>query len=70
MAQLQNAPLLEPKVAPRNCKIGILLDLATSTGEYLRNSKMVIPDYQTIMLSLLKYSGDDEEHCVRQTVES
>lgn len=31
---------------------------------------MAIPDYQTIMLSLLKYSEDDEEHSVRETVES
>ena len=31
---------------------------------------MAIPDYQTIMLSLLKYSGDDDEHSVREAVES
>ena len=31
---------------------------------------MAIPDYQTIMLSLLKYAGDDQEHFVRDAVES
>ena len=31
---------------------------------------MAIPDFQTIMLSLLKYSGDEEEHSARETVES
>ena len=31
---------------------------------------MAIPDYQTIMLPLLKYSGDDEEHSLRGTIEA
>lgn len=30
---------------------------------------MVIPDYQSIMLPLLKYSGDGKEHRVRDAVE-
>ena len=37
---------------------------------YERHSAIEIPDYHTIMLSLLEYSGDDEEHSVRETVES
>ena len=31
---------------------------------------MAIPDYQTIMLPLLKYSGDDQEHSLRGTIEA
>ncbi len=30
---------------------------------------MAIPDYQTIMLPLLKYLGDNEEHSLRETIE-
>ena len=31
---------------------------------------MPIPDYQTIMLPLLKYAGDEEEHSLRETIEA
>ena len=30
---------------------------------------MAIPDYQTIMLPLLKYAGDDQEHSMREAVD-
>jgi restriction system protein len=31
---------------------------------------MPIPDYQSIMLPLLKYAGDEEEHSLRETIEA
>lgn len=31
---------------------------------------MPIPDFQTLMLPLLKYVGDDKEHTLRETIES
>ena len=31
---------------------------------------MAIPDYQTIMLPLLKFAGDDQEHSLRGTIEA
>lgn len=31
---------------------------------------MAIPDYQTVMLPLLKYVGDGEEHSLRDTIEA
>ena len=31
---------------------------------------MAIPDYQTIMLPLLKFAGDNEEHSLQQAVEN
>ena len=30
---------------------------------------MVIPDYQSLMLPLLKYAGDGKEHRIRDAVE-
>jgi restriction system protein len=30
---------------------------------------MAIPDYQTLMLPLLKYAGDGKEHHIRDAVE-
>ncbi len=30
---------------------------------------MTIPDFQTIMLPLLKYIGDNQEHSLRKTIE-
>ena len=30
---------------------------------------MVIPDYQSVMLPLLKYAGDGNEHRIRDAVE-
>ncbi|AKB16961.1 winged helix-turn-helix domain-containing protein [Methanosarcina sp. WWM596] len=30
---------------------------------------MVIPDYQSVMLPLLKYAGDGKEHRIRDAVE-
>ncbi len=30
---------------------------------------MVIPDYQSVMLPLLKYAGDSKEHKIRDAVE-
>ncbi len=31
---------------------------------------MTIPDYQSIMFPLLKYSGDNEEHSLRESIEA
>jgi restriction system protein len=31
---------------------------------------MAIPDYQSIMLPLLKYAGDEEEHSLREAIEA
>jgi len=31
---------------------------------------MAIPDYQTIMLPLLKFTGDGQEHSLRETIDS
>ena len=31
---------------------------------------MPIPDYQTIMLPLLKFTGDGKEHSIKESVES
>jgi len=31
---------------------------------------MAIPDYQSIMLPLLKYLGDGNEHHIRETIEA
>jgi len=30
---------------------------------------MAIPDYQTIMLPLLKFAGDGQEHSLRETID-
>jgi restriction system protein len=30
---------------------------------------MPIPDYQSIMLPLLKYASDKKEHSIRETIE-
>jgi len=30
---------------------------------------MTIPDYQSIMLPLLKYAGDNQEHTIREAIE-
>ncbi|MCJ7540418.1 MAG: restriction endonuclease, partial [Desulfobacterales bacterium] len=30
---------------------------------------MAIPDYQTIMLHLLKFAGDNQEHSLRETID-
>jgi len=30
---------------------------------------MVIPDYQAVMLPLLKYAGDGKEHHIRDAIE-
>ena len=30
---------------------------------------MAIPDYQAVMLPLLKYAGDGKEHYIRDTIE-
>jgi restriction system protein len=30
---------------------------------------MAIPDYQSVMLPLLKIAGDDKEHSIRDTIE-
>ncbi|EAZ92335.1 mrr restriction system protein [Crocosphaera chwakensis CCY0110] len=31
---------------------------------------MSIPDYQSIMFPLLQYSGDEQEHSLRECIES
>ena len=31
---------------------------------------MPIPDYQTVMLPLLKYASDDEEHSLREFIDA
>ena len=30
---------------------------------------MAIPDYQSIMLALLQFTGDEKEHSLRETIE-
>jgi len=36
---------------------------------YFRDENMAIPDYQTIMLPLLKFAGDGQEHSLRETID-
>ena len=45
---------------------------ASNTNLYLKNIDiflMPIPDFQTIMLPLLRYLGDEKEHSFREVVE-
>jgi restriction system protein len=55
------------RLGGKGCRFCVSLNISFS-HPVERNSVMAIPDYQTIMLPLLKFAADDEEHKFRDTV--
>jgi len=43
---------------------------AWHSADNMEVCKVAIPDYQTVMLPLLRYAGDGEEHSLRETIDA